>query len=183
MEAQGGLSEPTDARSGAWVSLVSNLGLSTPPAKPPPLGRHRGSKRAAGEGTTTTASKVKMGRMHTQKPPEAGTCRLDREKPGAGGRRWAGDRAGDSSARVGSGDARPAGAGRIRQSRTLASPQPPGQCPLGGSGETADRRDAAATRRGTRGAPAPVIARSCERRRRGPASGERPRGRLRSTTS
>lgn len=67
-----------------------------------------------------------MGRMQTQKPPEAGTCRLDWEKPGAGGRSRASDSAGDSSARVGSCDARPAGEGGVRQPGTLASPNPQG---------------------------------------------------------
>lgn len=60
--------------------------------------------------------------MQTQKSPEAVTCRLDSEKPGAGGRSRAGDSAGDSSAGVRNPAARPAGAGGIRQPGTLASP-------------------------------------------------------------
>lgn len=50
---------------------------------------------------------------------------------GAGGRRRVGDSVGDSSARVGSSNARPAGAGGVRQPGTLAPPNPLGKCQLG----------------------------------------------------
>lgn len=91
---------------------------------------------------------------------------------GAGGRSRAGDSAGDSSARVGSSDARPAGAGGVRQVGTLALPNPRGSV---NSGHRRNGRPSGC-RGGTERVPGrlhgrtPVNARSCERRRRGRGS-------------
>lgn len=58
------------------------------------------------------------------------------------GTAWGGGSTGDSCARVVSADARPAGAGGVRQPGTLAPPNPRG-CVNSGHQETADQQSAA----------------------------------------
>lgn len=111
--------------------------------------------------------------MQQQKPPEAGTSCPVWEKARCWGTQPDRDSASDSSVRVGSSDARPAGAGRGTSAWNPGAPTPRGSV---NSGHRRNGRPSGC-RSGTDRDPgrphrrAPVSARSCERRRRGRASG------------